>query len=165
MCVGGWGILHRRKVVARFSSRISVVVQELKLWRDNGTYHARCKPATTEAAETDYPTSLHRCLTGIRPRSEIAVPRTRTLDQMVLVIADIIAAHCAGTRAREEFVQACVRAQWAEAQAMVEGMLAEPWYLVGYQERRLREFLKKLLVAQDEMQPSRGVQITHTEFA
>jgi len=89
----------------------------------------------------------------------------RTLDQLVLVIAEIIAAHCAGTRARDEFVQACLRAQWDEAQAMVEGMLAEPWHLIGHQETRLREFLKLLLVAQDEMQPSRGIQITHTEFA
>ena len=88
----------------------------------------------------------------------------RTLDQMVLVIADIIAAHCAGTRAREEFVQACVRAQWAEAQAMVEGMLAEPWHLVGYQENRLREFLELLLAAQGEpAQPSS--EINRTEFA
>ena len=94
------------------------------------------------------------------------MPRMRTLDQMVLVIADIIAAHCAGTRAREEFVQACVRAQWAEAQAMVEGMLAEPWYLVGYQERRLREFLELLRAAQDEpAQPSGRVQCDQTEFA
>jgi hypothetical protein len=45
---------------------------------------------------------------------------------MVLVIAEIIAARCAGTRARAEFVQACLRAQWTEAQATVEGMLAEP---------------------------------------
>jgi hypothetical protein len=94
------------------------------------------------------------------------VPRTRTLDQMVLVIADIIAAHCAGTRAREEFVQACVRAQWAEAQAMVEGMQAEPWHLIGYQENRLREFLELLRAEQAEpAQPSSGVQISHIEFA
>jgi hypothetical protein len=48
----------------------------------------------------------------------------RTLDEMMPGTAEIIAAHCAGTRAREEFVQACLRAQWAEAQAMVKGMLA-----------------------------------------
>jgi hypothetical protein len=83
--------------------------------------------------------------------------RMRTLDNMMLVIAEIIAAHCAGTCAREEFVQACLRAQWAEAQAMVEGMLAEPWHLVGYQESRLREFLELLLAAQAEpAQPSSG---------
>ena len=74
----------------------------------------------------------------------------QALDKLVLVIAEIIAAHCAGTRAREEFVQACLRAQWAEAQAMVEGMLAEPWHLVGYQESRLREFLDLLRAAQRE---------------
>ena len=33
---------------------------------------------------------------------------------------------------------------------MVEGMLAEPWHLVGYQERRLREFLDLLRAAQGE---------------
>ena len=74
----------------------------------------------------------------------------QALDNLVLVIAEIIAAHCAGTRAREEFVQACLRAQWAEAQAMVEGLLAEPWHLVGYQESRLREFLELLRAAQGE---------------
>jgi hypothetical protein len=74
----------------------------------------------------------------------------QALDKLVLVIAEIIAAHCAGTRARNEFVQACLHAQWAEAQAMVEGMLAEPWHLVGYQERRLREFLELLRAAQRE---------------
>ena len=74
----------------------------------------------------------------------------QALDKLVLVIAEIIAAHCAGTRAREEFVQACLHAQWVEAQAMVEGMLAEPWHLVGYQESRLREFLELLRAAQGE---------------
>jgi hypothetical protein len=29
---------------------------------------------------------------------------------------------------------------------MVEGMLAEPWQLIGYQENRLREFLELLRV-------------------
>jgi hypothetical protein len=135
----------------------------------------RCEPATTEAGKRIR--SLTRIGRGLR-RSQvgIALPeiaaattkasRMRTLDQMVLVIAEIIAAHCAGTRAREEFVQACVRAQWAEAQAMVEGMLAGPWYLVGYQERRLREFLELLRAAQDEpAQPSGRVQCDQTEFA
>ena len=88
----------------------------------------------------------------------------RTLDKMMLVIAEIIAAHCAGTRAREEFVQACLRAQWTEAQAMVEGMLAEPWHLVGYQENRLREFLELLLAAQGEPAQPRS-EINRTEFA
>lgn len=31
---------------------------------------------------------------------------------------------------------------------MVEGMLAEPWLLRGYQENRLREFLELLPVSQ-----------------
>ena len=60
------------------------------------------------------------------------------------VIAAIISGHCPGTRAREEFVCACLHSDWAEAKAMVEGMLAEPWHLIGYQEDRLREFLKLL---------------------
>ena len=62
------------------------------------------------------------------------------------VIAAIISGHCPGTRAREEFVSACLHSDWAEAKAMVEGMLAEPWYLIGYQEDRLREFLELLQV-------------------
>jgi hypothetical protein len=37
---------------------------------------------------------------------------------------------------------------WDEAQEMVEGMLAEPWHLTGYQERRLREFLALLQLNQ-----------------
>ena len=72
----------------------------------------------------------------------------RILDDIVPVIADIIGAHCAGTRARGEFVQACLRAEWLEAQAMVQGMLAEPWHLIGHQESRLREFLELLQVVQ-----------------
>jgi hypothetical protein len=39
-------------------------------------------------------------------------------------------------------MRACVREQWDEATAMVEGMLAEPWHLRAYQEGRLREFLE-----------------------
>lgn len=58
------------------------------------------------------------------------------------IIAAIISRHCPGTRAREEFVSACLYSDWAEAHAMVEGMLAEPWRLIGYQEHRLREFLE-----------------------
>ena len=72
----------------------------------------------------------------------------RVLDEMVPVIGDVIGAHCAGTRARDEFVQACLRTEWSEAQAMVQGMLAEPWHLVGHQESRLREFLELLQVVQ-----------------
>ena len=45
---------------------------------------------------------------------------------------------------REEFVRACVRGHWDEAAEMIEGMLAEPWHLKGYQEARLREFRRLL---------------------
>ena len=58
------------------------------------------------------------------------------------VIAAIISGHCPGTQAREQFVSACVRGDWVE----VEGMLAEPWHLIGYQEDRLRKFLELLQV-------------------
>jgi hypothetical protein len=61
------------------------------------------------------------------------------------IIADIIRAHCAGS-ARADFMQACLHGQWHEARSMVEGMLAEPWFLRGYQENRLREFLELLPV-------------------
>ena len=60
------------------------------------------------------------------------------------VIAEIISGHCAGTRAREEFLTASFRGDWCEAKCMVEGMLAEPWHLIGYQETRLRQFLELL---------------------
>lgn len=62
--------------------------------------------------------------------------------ELAPVIADIISAHCPGTRAREAFVQACIYGDWREATEMVEGMLAEPQWLRGYQETRLREFLE-----------------------
>jgi hypothetical protein len=62
--------------------------------------------------------------------------------EMAPVIANIIAAHCPGTRAHEDFVRACLSGDWADSKAMVEGMLAEPWHLKGYQENRLREFLE-----------------------
>ena len=61
------------------------------------------------------------------------------------VIGDVIAAHCPGTNARGTFMRLCFRGEWAEARCMVEGMLAEPWVLRGYQEARLREFLGLLL--------------------
>ena len=35
---------------------------------------------------------------------------------------------------------------------MVEGMLAEPWHLQGYQESRLREFLALLHLNQGTLQ-------------
>src|SRR5205809_646301 len=68
--------------------------------------------------------------------------------ELAPVIAEIISAHCPGTRAREEFVHACIHGEWNDATAMVEGMLAEPWHLRGYQESRLREFLELLQVDQ-----------------
>jgi len=65
---------------------------------------------------------------------------------MAPVIGAIISAHCPGTGASEEFLHACVHGHWFEAKAMVEGMLAEPWHLRGYQENRLREFLELVQV-------------------
>jgi hypothetical protein len=67
---------------------------------------------------------------------------------LVPVIADVIAAHCRGTRAREAFMCACVNGRWDEAGAMIEGMLAEPWQLRGYQEHRLRDFQELLQLSQ-----------------
>jgi hypothetical protein len=64
--------------------------------------------------------------------------------ELVLVIAEIICAHCPGTSARERFLQACISTDWDEATSMIDGMLAEPWHLTGHQERRLREFLHLL---------------------
>jgi hypothetical protein len=64
--------------------------------------------------------------------------------ELTPVIAEIISCHCPGTKAREEFVGACVKGDWTEAREMVQGMLAEPWHLIGYQENRLREFLELL---------------------
>ena len=65
---------------------------------------------------------------------------------LVLVIADVISAHCPGASARQTFIRACFLGDWEEAQSMVEGMLAEPWVLRGNQEARLREFLELLSV-------------------
>jgi hypothetical protein len=62
--------------------------------------------------------------------------------ELAPIIADIVNTRCSGTRAREEFMRACLGNDWPEAKAMVEGMLAEPWRLKGYQENRLREFLE-----------------------
>jgi hypothetical protein len=53
--------------------------------------------------------------------------------ELVPVIADVIAAHCPGTDARANFVKACLHGHWGEARSMIEGMLAEPWLLRGYQ--------------------------------
>jgi hypothetical protein len=35
-----------------------------------------------------------------------------------------------------------VYGKWNEAKNLIEGMLAEPWHLRGYQETRLRKFLQ-----------------------
>jgi len=68
--------------------------------------------------------------------------------KLLPVIADIIAAHCPGTAARDSFVRACLRGHWEEAEGMIEGMLAEPWHLRGYQENRLAEFLELMRLCQ-----------------
>ena len=60
------------------------------------------------------------------------------------VVAEIISSHCPRSRARDDFVRACLFGDWGEVKAMVEGMLAEPWHLIGYQENRLRQFLALL---------------------
>ena len=84
-----------------------------------------------------------RGLGGFRPFVNVERGRTvQVVYQLAPLIADIISAHCPGTRTREEFVRACVHGDWYEAKEMVEGMLAEPQWLRGYQERRLREFLE-----------------------
>jgi hypothetical protein len=72
-----------------------------------------------------------------------------TVFELAPVIADIIAAHCPGTSAREWFLRACLSEHWEEARSMVEGMLAEPWLLKGYQEARLRDFLELMPSSQD----------------
>ena len=82
----------------------------------------------------------------------------RAIYELAPVIADIISSHCPGTSARERFLHACISADWDEATSMIDGMLAEPWHLRGYQEKRLREFLDLMLVA-------RGVQQDHTPIA
>ena len=76
--------------------------------------------------------------------------------QLAPLIADIISAHCPGTRAREEFVRACVHGHWEEAKAMIEGMLAEPVYLRGHQESRLREFLELVQMRQGMRESQRA---------
>jgi hypothetical protein len=68
--------------------------------------------------------------------------------ELAPVIGEIISAHCPGTRAREQFMHACMHGEWTAATAMVEGMLAEPRHLKGYQEPRLREFLELLQLEQ-----------------
>jgi hypothetical protein len=75
------------------------------------------------------------------------------------VIADVISVHCPGTSARQTFIRACFLGDWAEAKSMVEGMLAEPWVLRGYQEVRLREFLELLPVPADRAAVSQSAAI------
>jgi hypothetical protein len=82
----------------------------------------------------------------------------QALYELAPVIAEVISAHCPGTRARGDFVRACVHGEWDNAEVMVEGMLAEPWHLTGYQEIRLREFLEIL-------QLNRGTLMRHTASA
>jgi hypothetical protein len=77
----------------------------------------------------------------------------RSVYELVPVIADVIRAHCPGS-ARADFMQACLHGQWHEARSMVEGMLAEPWFLRGYQENRLREFLELLPVTNMAQAPA-----------
>jgi hypothetical protein len=86
---------------------------------------------------------------------------------LALVIAEIISAHCPGTSARERFLQACIGTDWGEAVSMIDGMLAEPWHLMGYQERRLREFLNLISAARgdqtstDEALSASGSMVPH----
>jgi hypothetical protein len=58
------------------------------------------------------------------------------------VIAAVISSHCPNSSVGRVFMHACFRGEWSEARSMVEGMLAEPHVLRGYQEARLREFLR-----------------------
>ena len=67
--------------------------------------------------------------------------------ELVPIIADVIRSHCPGS-ARADFMRVCLHGQWHEARSTVEGMLAEPWLLRGYQENRLREFLDLLPVTE-----------------
>jgi hypothetical protein len=68
----------------------------------------------------------------------------QAIYELAPVIGDVMSAHCPGTAVRREFMRACLSGDWDEAKSMVEGMLAEPWVLRGYQENRLREFLNLL---------------------
>jgi hypothetical protein len=83
----------------------------------------------------------HRARVGVGVNE---VTQMQAVYELAPVIAEIISGHCAGTRARADFVHACLHGDWQEAKVMVEGMLAEPWHLIGHQERRLREFLDLL---------------------
>jgi hypothetical protein len=87
--------------------------------------------------------------------------RLLAVYELVPVIADVIRAHCPGS-ARADFMQACMHGQWNEARSMVEGMLAEPWFLRGYQENRLREFLELLSVTNTRRRLRRFPSAMHT---
>ena len=78
----------------------------------------------------------------------------QVVNELAPVIAEVISAHCPGTSARQVFIRACFRGDWAEAKSMVEGMLAEPWVLRGYQENRLRELLELLSTPQQTFRVS-----------
>jgi len=84
---------------------------------------------------------VHEASALVTQRNIYGVCAVRPVFDLAPVIADIIDSHCPGTRARQDFVRACMKEDWNDARSMVEGMLAEPWHLRGYQEARLREFL------------------------
>src|SRR5689334_8122639 len=90
----------------------------------------------------------NRAVAGFEHRAHLGGarrgPAMQAVYELAPVIAEIISGHCAGTRARDDFVHACLHGDWQEAKVMVEGMLAEPWHLIGHQETRLREFLDLL---------------------
>ena len=100
------------------------------------------------------PIEQSTCLYAIKKYEELSVtlrcdavqhPRSGVLRfDLAPVIADIIGSHCPRTHARRDFLRACFQEDWKEVHAMVEGMLAEPWYLRGYQAVPLREFLTML---------------------
>jgi hypothetical protein len=74
----------------------------------------------------------------------VEVSKMQVVYELAPVIGDVIAAHCPDTAARQTFMRSVFRGEWAEARSMVEGMLAEPWVLRGYQQARLQEFLDLL---------------------
>lgn len=90
----------------------------------------------------------------------------RSVYDLAPVIADVISAHCPGTSARNEFMRACLHGHWDDARSMIEGMLAEPWHLRGYQEDRLREFLMLMPVAQQDIGvPDPSVEVSTSSMA
>jgi hypothetical protein len=54
-------------------------------------------------------------------------------------------------------LHACISTDWDEATSMIDGMLAEPWHLRGYQEKRLREFLDLIPAARATQRASAPV--------